>query len=83
MEAYFAAKAGLFTPQRSRRGVVCVDDEWGRRLARARPPFPSSPSPRSPRSTRTGGSSPAAGGDLLFDLVGAGRPDVPALGAAG
>ena len=34
MESYFAAKAGLFTPAHSRRGVVCVDDEWGRRLAR-------------------------------------------------
>ncbi len=33
MEDYFAAKAELFTPQRARRGVVCVDDEWGRRLA--------------------------------------------------
>jgi UDP-N-acetylmuramoyl-L-alanyl-D-glutamate--2,6-diaminopimelate ligase len=34
MEAYFLAKASLFTPARSRRGIVCVDDEWGRRLAR-------------------------------------------------
>lgn len=34
LEDYFAAKAALFTPQRSRRGVVCVDDEYGRRLAR-------------------------------------------------
>ncbi|MFL6099084.1 MAG: UDP-N-acetylmuramoyl-L-alanyl-D-glutamate--2,6-diaminopimelate ligase [Actinomycetales bacterium] len=33
-EDYFAAKASLFTPERSRRAVVCVDDEWGRRLAR-------------------------------------------------
>ena len=33
MEEYFTTKAGLFTPQRSRRGVVCVDDAWGRRLA--------------------------------------------------
>ena len=34
MEAYFAAKASLFTPARSRSAVVCVDDAWGRRLAR-------------------------------------------------
>ncbi|GAA3626428.1 UDP-N-acetylmuramoyl-L-alanyl-D-glutamate--2,6-diaminopimelate ligase [Kineosporia mesophila] len=34
MEDYFAAKAELFSPERSRQGVVCVDDEWGRRLAR-------------------------------------------------
>ena len=33
MEDYFGAKAQLFTPARARRGVVCVDDEWGRRLA--------------------------------------------------
>jgi UDP-N-acetylmuramoyl-L-alanyl-D-glutamate--2,6-diaminopimelate ligase len=34
MEDYFAAKAQLFTPERAGTGVVCVDDEWGRRLAR-------------------------------------------------
>jgi UDP-N-acetylmuramoyl-L-alanyl-D-glutamate--2,6-diaminopimelate ligase len=34
MEDYFLAKASLFTPQRSVRAVVCVDDEWGQRLAR-------------------------------------------------
>jgi UDP-N-acetylmuramoyl-L-alanyl-D-glutamate--2,6-diaminopimelate ligase len=33
LEDYYAAKAALFTPLRSRRGVVCVDDEYGRRLA--------------------------------------------------
>lgn len=35
MEAYFEAKATLFTPELSARGVVCVDDEWGRRLAKS------------------------------------------------
>lgn len=34
MEHYFRAKAELFTPAHARRGVVVVDDEWGRRLAR-------------------------------------------------
>ena len=34
MENYFQAKALLFTPEHSRRAVVCVDDEWGRRLAK-------------------------------------------------
>ncbi len=34
MEDYFAAKASLFTPARSRAAVVCVDDAWGARLAR-------------------------------------------------
>jgi len=33
MRDYFLAKASLFTPERSRRGVVCVDDEWGRELS--------------------------------------------------
>ena len=32
MEDYFAAKASLFTPERARQGLVCVDDGWGRRL---------------------------------------------------
>ncbi len=32
MRDYFVAKASLFTPERSRRGIVCVDDEWGREL---------------------------------------------------
>jgi UDP-N-acetylmuramoyl-L-alanyl-D-glutamate--2,6-diaminopimelate ligase len=33
MEGYFADKARLFVPGRARRAVVCVDDEWGVRLA--------------------------------------------------
>jgi UDP-N-acetylmuramoyl-L-alanyl-D-glutamate--2,6-diaminopimelate ligase len=32
MDDYFDAKASLFTPERARQGLVCVDDEWGRRL---------------------------------------------------
>jgi UDP-N-acetylmuramoyl-L-alanyl-D-glutamate--2,6-diaminopimelate ligase len=32
MEAYFAAKSTLFTPEHALRGVVNADDEWGRRL---------------------------------------------------
>jgi UDP-N-acetylmuramoyl-L-alanyl-D-glutamate--2,6-diaminopimelate ligase len=33
LEDYFAAKASLFTPERSRLGLVNVDDPFGRRLA--------------------------------------------------
>jgi UDP-N-acetylmuramoyl-L-alanyl-D-glutamate--2,6-diaminopimelate ligase len=33
MEEYFAVKASLFTPERSRSAVVLVDDPWGQRLA--------------------------------------------------
>jgi UDP-N-acetylmuramoyl-L-alanyl-D-glutamate--2,6-diaminopimelate ligase len=32
MERYFAAKAALFTSRHARRGLVNVDDPWGRRL---------------------------------------------------
>ncbi|MDQ2661581.1 MAG: UDP-N-acetylmuramoyl-L-alanyl-D-glutamate--2,6-diaminopimelate ligase [Actinomycetota bacterium] len=32
MVQYFEAKRDLFAPDRSRRGVVTVDSEWGRRL---------------------------------------------------
>ncbi len=37
MDDYFAAKARLFTSTYSSRGVVCVDDEWGSRLAAQSP----------------------------------------------
>ena len=33
MEAYLDAKARLFEPGRARRGVINVDDQWGRALA--------------------------------------------------
>ena len=33
MEKYFQAKASLFTPERARYAVICVDDAWGERLA--------------------------------------------------
>jgi UDP-N-acetylmuramoyl-L-alanyl-D-glutamate--2,6-diaminopimelate ligase len=33
MEEYFQAKLELFEPDRSRRGVVTVDSEWGQRIA--------------------------------------------------
>jgi UDP-N-acetylmuramoyl-L-alanyl-D-glutamate--2,6-diaminopimelate ligase len=33
MADYFAAKASLFTPERSRHGVIDVDDDYGRLLA--------------------------------------------------
>jgi UDP-N-acetylmuramoyl-L-alanyl-D-glutamate--2,6-diaminopimelate ligase len=32
MDDYFAAKASLFTPEHARRGLVNVDDAWGRTL---------------------------------------------------
>jgi UDP-N-acetylmuramoyl-L-alanyl-D-glutamate--2,6-diaminopimelate ligase len=35
LEDYFAAKASLFTPEYTARGVAVTDDEWGRRLVRS------------------------------------------------
>lgn len=32
MQSYYEAKRELFTPERARRGVIVVDDEWGQRL---------------------------------------------------
>lgn len=32
MEAYYSAKRELFSPERARRGVINIDDAWGRRL---------------------------------------------------
>jgi len=32
IDDYFAAKAGLFTPERARLGLVNLDDAWGRKL---------------------------------------------------
>ncbi|MGP9601407.1 MULTISPECIES: UDP-N-acetylmuramoyl-L-alanyl-D-glutamate--2,6-diaminopimelate ligase [unclassified Brachybacterium] len=34
MEHYYEAKRTLFTPAHARRGIICVDDAWGQRLAR-------------------------------------------------
>ncbi len=35
MERYLEAKARLFDPGRAQRGLVCIDDRWGERLARS------------------------------------------------
>jgi len=37
MEGYLEAKARLFTPEHARRGVICVDDQWGAALAAQAP----------------------------------------------
>src|SRR5450756_939505 len=34
MAGYYRDKSQLFAPDQAKRGVVCVDDEWGVRLAR-------------------------------------------------
>lgn len=35
MQSYFESKTELFTPERSRRAVITVDDEWGTKMADA------------------------------------------------
>ena len=82
MEAYYAAKAGLFTPQRSRRGVVCVDDEWGRRLA-AEATVPVVTVTSLPEVDADWRVEPREGGRPAVRPGRRGPPDVPALGAAG
>lgn len=54
MDEYYAVKARLFTPERAARGVVTVDDAWGRRLA-AEAPIPV--------TTLATGAATAAGAD--------------------
>ena len=82
MEGYFAAKASLFTPQRSRRALVCVDDGWGRRLAASAtvpvqtlgtdPAAGEDPGPAGPDwQVRPDGADPAA-----FRLSGPGGVDL-------
>jgi UDP-N-acetylmuramoyl-L-alanyl-D-glutamate--2,6-diaminopimelate ligase len=51
MDAYFAAKATLFTPQYARAGVVNIDDDHGRILAA---------SPQIPLTTYSAAGNPAA-----------------------
>jgi UDP-N-acetylmuramoyl-L-alanyl-D-glutamate--2,6-diaminopimelate ligase len=59
VEQYYAAKARLFDPSLSARGLVCIDDQWGRRLAaQARIPI------------TTFGRHPHA--DVRFDVVSTG-----------
>ncbi|GAA2479981.1 UDP-N-acetylmuramoyl-L-alanyl-D-glutamate--2,6-diaminopimelate ligase [Terrabacter carboxydivorans] len=69
MDDYFAAKASLFTPERSRAAVVCVDDDWGRRLA-AQASVP----------TTTLATSQEGGRDA--DWVAVESPDAPGEGRA-
>ena len=64
VEDYFAAKASLFTPERTRRGLTNVDDAFGRRLLEEAtvPMATFSPSRRRRRLARRGRrrSSPRA-----------------------
>ena len=66
-EDYYLAKASLFTPERARLALVCVDDEHGRRLA--------SETPLPVRTFSTGGRGRGLDGGRRTS--GSGRLDVP------
>lgn len=69
MEAYYLAKASLFTPERAVRAVVCVDDPWGWRLAReARVPVV------------TVSSRPGIAADWQIQTTGPGEPSFELVG---
>ena len=63
LEDYYLAKASLFTPERARTGLVSIDDDHGRRLAReaAIPVQTLSVSDPGADWTVTGGSGDATG----------------------
>ncbi|MEJ3406007.1 UDP-N-acetylmuramoyl-L-alanyl-D-glutamate--2,6-diaminopimelate ligase [Rathayibacter sp. YIM 133350] len=62
LDEYFQAKLELFQPDRSRRGVVTVDSEWGRKVAE---------SSRIPVSTLT--TSPELDADWRMSLLSEGE----------
>ena len=65
MDDYFEAKASLFAPGRSEHAVVCVDDEWGVRLA-ARTPEAVTVATRCPADWCAGDVVVAADGTQAF-----------------
>jgi UDP-N-acetylmuramoyl-L-alanyl-D-glutamate--2,6-diaminopimelate ligase len=82
MEEYFAAKAQLFTPQRARRAVICVDDGWGRRLAREASVPVQTVSSR-PRTAGDGVDGPVADWQVTDHAVVDGHPQAQVSGPDG
>jgi UDP-N-acetylmuramoyl-L-alanyl-D-glutamate--2,6-diaminopimelate ligase len=78
IDAYFDAKASLFTPQRSKAGVINVDDSYGRALvARASVPVTTySPRGVSDADWRADDVVPESSGST-FTAVGPGGVTVP------
>ncbi len=74
MPEYYAAKAAMFTPEHARRAVVCIDGEWGRRLAS------EAAIPVLTVSTRTGGQ---ADWRVTGHRIVAGMPVIDVLGPDG
>jgi UDP-N-acetylmuramoyl-L-alanyl-D-glutamate--2,6-diaminopimelate ligase len=79
MEEYFAAKAQLFTPRRSRQAVICVDDGWGRQLARRATVPVRTVSARA----RPAGPEPAADWQVTQHVVVDGHPQAEVSGPGG
>jgi UDP-N-acetylmuramoyl-L-alanyl-D-glutamate--2,6-diaminopimelate ligase len=77
MEEYFAAKALLFTPAHARRGVVNLEDDWGRRLAREAT-IPVETLSAAPPADWLALPEPAAPGASRFLLSGPGGTLLPA-----
>jgi UDP-N-acetylmuramoyl-L-alanyl-D-glutamate--2,6-diaminopimelate ligase len=81
LEQYYASKALLFEPEHSRSGFVCIDDEWGHRLA-AQATIPTVTFGRDPTAdvhvevlgTGLGGT------DILLDIDGGVRLHAPVVG---
>jgi UDP-N-acetylmuramoyl-L-alanyl-D-glutamate--2,6-diaminopimelate ligase len=68
MDAYFEAKASLFTRERTERAVVNVDDPWGRRLVGA--PLPTTTFGLAPSADVRGIDLRATPGGLAFRVDG-------------
>jgi UDP-N-acetylmuramoyl-L-alanyl-D-glutamate--2,6-diaminopimelate ligase len=75
MESYFAAKAALFDG-RAEHAVVCVDDEWGRRLA-ARTPDAVTVSITGPAAWRAVDASTGPDGTQAFTAIAPDGAQVP------
>jgi UDP-N-acetylmuramoyl-L-alanyl-D-glutamate--2,6-diaminopimelate ligase len=70
MESYFAAKARLFDG-RAAREVICIDDEWGARLARSCPAAATvSTRPGAEATWTASGATAAANGSTRFTVTG-------------
>jgi UDP-N-acetylmuramoyl-L-alanyl-D-glutamate--2,6-diaminopimelate ligase len=68
MEAYFEAKAALVAPECADHAVICVDDEWGARLA-ARTPAAVTVGTRRHADWRARDAVPEADGTQQFTAV--------------
>ena len=82
VEDYFAAKASLFTPERTRRGLTNLDDPYGRRLLdEASVPMVSF-SAEGQRGRLARGRRTAGARRVLVHRAHPGRPPGPGPGAA-